>query len=680
VYKPSGTATLALTWVSLPCRPHGQNYIRRPRRVEAGAGRRARVWRRAGETGSMAGVPKSPLTPALERARALIASGDLGPAQVLLERAVELGRENLGEDEPDVLTAQRELAGVFLRSDDPMAARRMLEDAYAAGQWKLGDSDPVMLHISHDLGVVAQELGNKHEARKAFGRVAANGPAVLGEGHQFVGRARAYLGEDPSAATVRPEPAPATGPAAPSTHPSPAVTPPPAPAVTPQPAPAPVVTPQPAPSALPAPPATVEPVQNAQLTPVDRDSPVSVERGGQRPVVEGVQGHRVEGLPDPRAAIDRPTDVLPIARPWEGTPQPSVLSDQRQAATDQIQSYGTGQPPAQPQPEPPVIHQRPGYSQSGYVPDQQGYAAAQPGYGTAQADHPAGHVVAQPPGQPGYPPGQAGYPPAQHGYSGQAGHPAGQTGYAETPGYPSAQGGHAAAPAYPVGQPGYPQPDGRGATTAPGWQGTPHPGLQGTPQPGWQGAPHPGWQGAPNAAQPGVPSPVQQGTPGWPGGTPGGAVQTYPYASDGGAPAHPYQRKGRGLAVGLTVAATLAALTAVGALVVVLADREQPPAVPQATASAGPVLAGDPPSAVRLDDQGAVVELTWRDPTRGKVPFVVTMAREGQQLKPVSNVGLGKTKALVEGLNAKLEYCFAVVAVYGTDRFASSGQVCTERS
>jgi hypothetical protein len=130
----------------------------------------------------------------------------------------------------------------------------------------------------------------------------------------------------------------------------------------------------------------------------------------------------------------------------------------------------------------------------------------------------------------------------------------------------------------------------------------------------------------------------------------------------------------------LTVAATLVALTAVGALVVVLADREQPPAVPQATASAGPVLAGDPPSAVRLDDQGAVVELTWRDPTRGKVPFVVTMAREGQQLKPVSNVGLGKTKALVEGLNAKLEYCFAVVAVYGTDRFASSGQVCTERS
>jgi hypothetical protein len=617
----------------------------------------------------MAGVSKSPLTPALERARALIASGDLGPAQVLLERAVELGRENLGEDEPDVLTAQRELAGVFLRSDDPMAARRMLEDAYAAGQWKLGDSDPVMLHISHDLGVVAQELGNKHEARKAFGRVAANGPAVLGEGHQFVGRARAYLGEDPSAATVRPEPAPAIGHPSPSTHPSSAVVPPPAPAVGAQPAPVePVQVAQPVPA---------EPVQVAQAVPVDRVSPVPGEHsghGGQRPVVEGVQGHDEQGRPDPRAAIDRPTDVFPIARPWEGTPQPSGLSDQRQATTDQNQSSGTGEPPAQPQPGPPAIHRRPGYSQAGQVPDQQGYTTAQPGYDTAPSGPVAGHAVPQP-GHATYPPGQAGFA------SGQSGYPPGPAGF------PPAQAGHAAAPpAYPVGQPGYPaypQPDGHGATMPPAY---PQPDGHGaTMPPGWQGAPHPGWQGAPNPAQQGMPNPVQQGVPnlaqGAPGqGWPGAAVQTYPYPADNGAPAHPYQRKGRGLAVGLTVAATLVALTAVGALVVVLVDREQPPAAPQATASAGPVLAGDPPSAVRLDDRGAVVELTWRDPTRGKVPFVVTMARAGQQLKPVSNVGLGKTEALVEGLNAKLEYCFAVVAVYGTDRFASSGQVCTERS
>jgi hypothetical protein len=87
----------------------------------------------------------------------------------------------------------------------------VLEEAYAAGQWRLGDADPLMLLISHDLGVVAEELGNRHEARKAFGRVAGRGGEVLGADHWAVVRARAYLGADP--ATVRmdlstPPPAP----------------------------------------------------------------------------------------------------------------------------------------------------------------------------------------------------------------------------------------------------------------------------------------------------------------------------------------------------------------------------------------------------------------------------------------------------------------------------------------
>ncbi|PRX09784.1 tetratricopeptide repeat protein [Actinoplanes italicus] len=660
----------------------------------------------------MAGVSKSPLTPALERARALIASGDLGPAQVLLERAVELGRENLGEDEPDVLTAQRELAGVFLLSDDPMAARRMLEDAYAAGQWKLGDSDPIMLHISHDLGVVAEELGNKHEARKAFGRVAANGPSVLGEGHQFIARARAYLGEDPSA--VRPDAAPA----------EPVGAAPPTPVQAAKPAP-----PAPVQAVTPAPPAPVEPVQpvpvqRVQPAPIESAQAVSPAPVDRVPPVTHASQH-AQGDADPRAAINRPTDVLPITHSATGAAQSAGLADQ-------IQSSGTAQPPVQPQPAPPADHHQAGRSQAGDVTGQQGQATPPPGYGAAQAGHsnmPPGytghppiqpnHTSAQagyPPGQPEHPSGQTGYPAGQAGYGGQPGYP---VSYTETPGYATGQAGHAAAPpAYPIGQPGHPgysQPDGHGTTTPPSWQGSPSPAQQGT---GWQGAVNPaqqgtgwhgavnpaqqgtGWQGAANPAQQGTPhgswqgAPAQQGTwqgapipaqqaspaPGWQGGAPGPAVQTYPYQADNGAPAHPYQQKGRGLAVGLTVAATLVALTAVGALVVVLVDREQSPSGPQATASTGPVLAGDPPSAVRLDDRGAVVELTWRDPTKGKVPFVVSMAREGQQLKPVSNVGLGKTKALVEGLNAKLEYCFAVVAVYGTDRFASSSQVCTERS
>lgn len=120
----------------------------------------------------------------------------------MLEHAVDVGRANLGEDDPDVLTTALQLAQVHLASDDPSGARRVLEEAYAAGQWRLGDGDPVMLLISHDLGLVAEELGNRHEARKAFARVAGRGAEVLGPEHWAVVRARAYLGEDPQTARI----------------------------------------------------------------------------------------------------------------------------------------------------------------------------------------------------------------------------------------------------------------------------------------------------------------------------------------------------------------------------------------------------------------------------------------------------------------------------------------------
>jgi hypothetical protein len=91
-----------------------------------------------------------------------------------------------------------------------MAARRLLEEAYAAGQWRLGDADPLMLEISYDLGMVAEELGNRHEARKALARVADTGAAVLGADHWAVARARAYLDDEPP--TVRTEAAPPPSP------------------------------------------------------------------------------------------------------------------------------------------------------------------------------------------------------------------------------------------------------------------------------------------------------------------------------------------------------------------------------------------------------------------------------------------------------------------------------------
>src|SRR4051794_17947814 len=109
------------------------------------------------------------------------------------------------------------------KDDDPSGARRVLEDAYAAGLWRLGDSDALMLEISHDIGVVAEELGNRHEARKAFGRGAELGPATLGAGHWTVARARAYLGQDQDAsvrASDPPQSQSAPSPAVPVSEPS----------------------------------------------------------------------------------------------------------------------------------------------------------------------------------------------------------------------------------------------------------------------------------------------------------------------------------------------------------------------------------------------------------------------------------------------------------------------------
>jgi len=155
----------------------------------------------------MAGVSQpSPLSAARQHAQALAENGDPAGARAVLEDAIAAGRTSLGEDHPDVLAAAHQLARLHQLADDPTAARRILEEAYAAGHWRLGDADPLMLEISYDLGTVAEELGNRHEARKAFARVADPGAAVLGADHWAVARARAYLGDEP--ASVRTEIAP----------------------------------------------------------------------------------------------------------------------------------------------------------------------------------------------------------------------------------------------------------------------------------------------------------------------------------------------------------------------------------------------------------------------------------------------------------------------------------------
>jgi hypothetical protein len=140
-------------------------------------------------------------------------------------------------------------------------------------------------------------------------------------------------------------------------------------------------------------------------------------------------------------------------------------------------------------------------------------------------------------------------------------------------------------------------------------------------------------------------------------------------------PAYPPSRKGP--AIFAAIAAVLAAAIAVVALVVVLAQRDDPgngtdPNVP--TLGGGP-----PPTGVQVRDYGTSVEITWTNPGEGKNSTIITGGHPGEVLKPMGEVGPGETRFELRGLNDQLDYCFAVVAVYGTDSFASSAQSCTTR-
>ncbi|WP_199523973.1 tetratricopeptide repeat protein, partial [Micromonospora craterilacus] len=136
----------------------------------------------------------SPLAVAQQRALALRGAGNLAAARDLLTDAVESTRPPFGRDHPDVLSTAHLLARLHREADDPSAARRVLEEAFAAGERRWPHGDPLMLALSFELGSVADELGNRHEARRNYTRVAAAGPAVLGADHPAVRTAREYLG------------------------------------------------------------------------------------------------------------------------------------------------------------------------------------------------------------------------------------------------------------------------------------------------------------------------------------------------------------------------------------------------------------------------------------------------------------------------------------------------------
>jgi hypothetical protein len=125
------------------------------------------------------------------------------------------------------------------------------------------------------------------------------------------------------------------------------------------------------------------------------------------------------------------------------------------------------------------------------------------------------------------------------------------------------------------------------------------------------------------------------------------------------------------------VAAVAAMVAAVVVGVVILSDK-QPPDDP-AQPSGAPATSGEPPADLRLRDDRESITITWTDPTSGTVPFIVAGGRAGTQLGALASIDPGETSYKVNGLNPRLDYCFTVLAVYSTDTYATSGQVCTQR-
>jgi hypothetical protein len=132
----------------------------------------------------------------------------------------------------------------------------------------------------------------------------------------------------------------------------------------------------------------------------------------------------------------------------------------------------------------------------------------------------------------------------------------------------------------------------------------------------------------------------------------------------------------RGLGLFAAIAAVLASLIAVAALVFVLANRKND----YAPASNVPTIAGRAPTGVRLTDRGSEIEISWTDPSPGQVSFIVVMAHPGEEFKAMTTLGPGTTSYRAGGLNAKLNYCFAVAAVYSAKTYATSNQSCTSRA
>jgi Tetratricopeptide repeat len=139
------------------------------------------------------------------QARELRDRGDLASARMLLEDSLDVAAFQYGEDHPDVLVTSHLLAALYRRAGDLPGARRILEEALRSGSLSLDEGDPVMLRMSFELAGIADSLGNRHEARKHYTRVAQHGGAAEGLQEQ-VREANAWLGPQTPPAPSGPAP------------------------------------------------------------------------------------------------------------------------------------------------------------------------------------------------------------------------------------------------------------------------------------------------------------------------------------------------------------------------------------------------------------------------------------------------------------------------------------------
>jgi hypothetical protein len=174
-----------------------------------------------------------------------------------------------------------------------------------------------------------------------------------------------------------------------------------------------------------------------------------------------------------------------------------------------------------------------------------------------------------------------------------------------------------------------------------------------------------------------------------PAASPPAAVEVAPVSLHGpmAAAAARDRARGRSATVAAFVAAAAAVVAALLVLTVVLRKETEPPrvsAVPEISAGQpipnGPALGGEPPTDLLVREDGDALLLTWTDPTAGTVPFIVAAGRAGTQLRAMATIEPGATRYLANGLSTEQDYCFTVVAVYSTDKYAASGQVCTTRT